>query len=229
MEAAARSLLDQGASRLVAWKKKTTSSPSPSSTSTPVLLFSSFSPPPTDAELSALEKLFEDRDAAIRAGIVLEGKRFEVRRRGREQNEKPENPNKKLDFFFRQKLNQNRSQKRNPSSTNQVHRHHPPLVYGREMGTEPARAEGAAVCCFEGGGGHGGNGGAAAGAAAEKEEEEEENEEQGGGTKAFAAITYGLPHVSARMVPLLQGFCGEVFGGGKGGGGGGRGGGGSAA
>ncbi len=103
---------------------------------------------------------------------------------------------------------------------NQVHRHHPPLVYGREMGTDPAQAEGAAVCRFEGAGRGGGEAAKAAaeeeGEAAEEEGEAAEEEEQRGGatTKAFAAISYRLPHVSARMVPLLQGFCHEVFGGG---------------
>jgi hypothetical protein len=88
------------------------------------------------------------------------------------------------------------------------------------MGTDPAQAEGAAVCRFEGAGRGGGEAAKAAaeeeGEAAEEEGEAAEEEEQRGGatTKAFAAISYRLPHVSARMVPLLQGFCHEVFGGG---------------
>ena len=88
------------------------------------------------------------------------------------------------------------------------------------MGTEPSQAEGAAVCRFEGGG----SGGGGEAAAAEKEDEEGRDKRSGKretetGEEAFAAISYRLPHVSARMVPLLQSFCGEVFGG-KGGGGG---------
>ena len=93
--------------------------------------------------------------------------------------------------------------KKNNLKRKQVHRHHPPLIYGREMGTEPARAEGAAVCSFEGGI-------AAAGAAAAAA--------SGGkgcsASNSFAAISYRLPHVSARMVPLLEEFCSEDFGGG---------------
>ena len=88
------------------------------------------------------------------------------------------------------------------------------------MGTAPALAEGAAVCLFEsGGGGNGGGGGggaegAATGDGKREEEEEEEEEEKNDCCGSFAAISYPLPHVSARMVPLLQAFCAEVFNGG---------------
>lgn len=66
-------LLADGASRVLAWQRAL------GSASSATLLFSSFSPPPTDEELSALERLFGDREAAIRSGMIIEGKRFEVR------------------------------------------------------------------------------------------------------------------------------------------------------
>lgn len=81
------------------------------------------------------------------------------------------------------------------------------------MGTEPAHAEGAAVCCFEGDEGEGGTA-----AAAEKEDQRRGGRGGAAAKRSFAAISYRLPHVSARMVPLLQGFCGEVFGAAGGGG-----------
>lgn len=62
----------------------------------------------------------------------------------------------------------------------QVHRHHPPLVYGRTMGGVPENSEGAAVCKVEGG---------------------------RGGQPCYGAITYAMPNISARMVPMLQKFC----------------------
>ena len=82
MEEPAQALLDGGASRVVAWERPPASSSSEGAT----VLFSSFSPAPTDDELSALEMLFEDREAAIRSGMVLEGKRFEVRQKGEKKN-----------------------------------------------------------------------------------------------------------------------------------------------
>ena len=72
----------------------------------------------------------------------------------------------------------------------QVHRHHPPLVCGREMGTEPAQAEGAAVCRFEGAGRRRGE---AAKAAADEEGKEADELRGGTTTKALAAISYRLP------------------------------------
>lgn len=91
-ERAARALLADGASRVLAWQR-------PLDSTSATLLFSSFSPPPADEELSALEKLFGDREAAIRFGMVIEGKRFEVR------------------FFFVPLRNRNRNGKKNSSVT----------------------------------------------------------------------------------------------------------------
>lgn len=62
----------------------------------------------------------------------------------------------------------------------EVHRHHPPLVYGRSMTEEPELSEGAAICRLE---------------------------EGPTGCPAYAVITYKMPHVSARMVQLLRDFC----------------------
>mmetsp|Transcript_462 Transcript_462/g.959 ORF Transcript_462/g.959 Transcript_462/m.959 type:complete len:138 (-) Transcript_462:539-952(-) len=62
----------------------------------------------------------------------------------------------------------------------EVHRHHPPLVYGRTMGGPPETSEGCAICKIE----------------------------QGlDGVAAYGMITYKMPNVSARMVPILQEFC----------------------
>lgn len=81
------------------------------------------------------------------------------------------------------------------------------------MGTAPALAEGAAVCLFESGEGKGGGDGGG-GERAGTGDGRKENEN----FRSFAAISYPLPHVSARMVPLLQAFCAEVFNGSVGGG-----------
>ena len=117
MEAPARALLAEGASRVVAWKK------TPTSSSSATVLFSSFSPPPTDDELSSLERLFEDREAAIRSGMVLEGKRFEVRGEGRGKRTKTENRKKQnsgeerelvLPIFFKAQPETKRPQKPGP-------------------------------------------------------------------------------------------------------------------
>eukprot|EP00798_Chlamydomonas_sp_ICE-L_P014582 gene14582-20629_t len=62
----------------------------------------------------------------------------------------------------------------------EVHRHHPPLVYGRTMGHSPETSEGIAICQVE----KGSDGGA-----------------------AYGLITYQMPNISARMVPILQKFC----------------------
>ena len=92
MEEPAQALLDGGASRVVAWERPPASSSSEGAT----VLFSSFSPAPTDDELSALEMLFEDREAAIRSGMVLEGKRFEVRQKGERGKRNRKEREKKL-------------------------------------------------------------------------------------------------------------------------------------
>uniref|UniRef100_A0A6U2DU31 Profilin n=1 Tax=Chlamydomonas euryale TaxID=1486919 RepID=A0A6U2DU31_9CHLO len=62
----------------------------------------------------------------------------------------------------------------------EVHRHHPPAVYGRTMGADPETSEGAAVIRVQSG---------------------------IGGKPCYAMITYQMPNISARMVPLLQAFC----------------------
>mmetsp|Transcript_4511 Transcript_4511/g.7631 ORF Transcript_4511/g.7631 Transcript_4511/m.7631 type:complete len:165 (+) Transcript_4511:89-583(+) len=62
----------------------------------------------------------------------------------------------------------------------EVHRHHPPLVYGRSMTGTPESSEGVAVCRVEAG---------------------------PGGQPAYGLITYSMPNISARMVPMLQQFC----------------------
>ncbi|CAL8463478.1 g3012 [Coccomyxa elongata] len=100
------------------------------------ILYSSFEVP--QSELSPLTKVFGDRDAAIRSGLAIDGKRYEV------------------------------------------HRHHPPLVYGRSMTEEPEVSEGAAIC---------------------------KSEEGPTGCPTYTVITYKMPHVSARMVQLLRDFC----------------------
>ena len=92
MEEPAQALLDGGASRVVAWERPPASSSSEGAT----VLFSSFSPAPTDDELSALEMLFEDREAAIRSGMGLEGKRFEVRQKGERGKRNRKEREKKL-------------------------------------------------------------------------------------------------------------------------------------
>ncbi|GBF99756.1 hypothetical protein Rsub_12531 [Raphidocelis subcapitata] len=64
----------------------------------------------------------------------------------------------------------------------EVHRHHPPLVYGRTMGAhDPEDSVGAALC-------------AVADATAT-------------GQPCYGFITYRMPNLSARMVPLLEAFC----------------------
>lgn len=70
----------------------------------------------------------------------------------------------------------------------EVHRHYPPLVYGRAMdaGLAPEDAEGVALCAA---GGQWGSGGDKSGTGA-----------------VFGVVTYALPHVSAKMVPKLQAF-----------------------
>jgi hypothetical protein len=68
-----------------------------------------------------------------------------------------------------------------------VHKHHPPLVYGRTMKGTPESSEGWAMC---------------------------EVPRPGGGGTAFGVITYTMPNVSARMVPLLQSFCEQYLAGG---------------
>jgi hypothetical protein len=101
-------------------------------------------------DLPALKASLADREAAVRAGLTLDGHRFEV------------------------------------------HRHYPPLVYGRAMGasTPPEEAEGVALCAAGGAWGEGGNG--------------------KGSPAVYGVITYPLPHVSAKMVPKLQAFMGGV-------------------
>ncbi len=110
----------------------------------------SFSSPfqASTTDLPALTASLADREAAVRAGLTLDGRRFEV------------------------------------------HRHYPPLVYGRAMGasTPPEEAEGVALCAAGGAWGEGGKGGSA----------------------VFGVITYPLPHVSAKMVPKLQEFVGRL-------------------
>ena len=105
-------------------------------------------------DLPALKASLADREAAVRAGLTLDGHRFEV------------------------------------------HRHYPPLVYGRAMGasTPPEEAEGVALCAAGGAWGTEGGGGKAS----------------AGGSPVYGVITYPLPHVSAKMVPKLQAFMSSV-------------------
>ncbi|GLC33153.1 hypothetical protein PLESTB_000364800 [Pleodorina starrii] len=92
------------------------------------------------SELKPLEALFNDRDEAIKHGMVVLGTRYEV------------------------------------------HRHHPPLIYGRTMGAVPEESEGSAIYKIEKG---------------------------LGGQVCYGLITYQMPNISARMVPMLQKFCQE--------------------
>ena len=63
-----------------------------------------------------------------------------------------------------------------------MHRHHPPLVYGRSMADcEPELSTGIAVCHVE--------------------------RSRLGGGPVFVAATYEQPHVSAQAVPRLQAFA----------------------
>ena len=62
----------------------------------------------------------------------------------------------------------------------QVHRHHPPLVYGRTMGGVPENSEGIAICKVDAG---------------------------VTGQPCYGLIAYQMPNISARMVPKLQAFC----------------------
>ena len=82
---------------------------------------------------------FGDRENAIRQGLVLDGRRFEV------------------------------------------HRHHPPLVYGRNMlDVDPEDSTGIAVCRVERG---------------------------PGGLPCYAAVTFEMPNTTARVVPMLADFA----------------------
>ncbi|KAG2441905.1 hypothetical protein HXX76_003511 [Chlamydomonas incerta] len=100
------------------------------------VLASNFNADP--AELKPLQALFNERDDAIKHGMIIQGTRYEV------------------------------------------HRHHPPLVYGRQMGGVPEESEGCAICKVDAG---------------------------LGGQPCYGLITYQMPNISARMVPLLQKFC----------------------
>ena len=117
MEERARALLAEGASRLVVWQRPSPSSStstSTSSSSSTKLLFSSFPSPTNDEEeLRALERLFEDREGAIKSGIVLEGKRFEVKREERREKERGEKKEKKekKNRFFSNKAHRKRGKK----------------------------------------------------------------------------------------------------------------------
>ncbi|EFJ43847.1 hypothetical protein VOLCADRAFT_95924 [Volvox carteri f. nagariensis] len=64
----------------------------------------------------------------------------------------------------------------------EVHRHHPPLIYGRTMGAVPEESEGCAICKIAKG---------------------------LDGQACYGLITYQMPNISARMVPMLQKFCQE--------------------
>mmetsp|Transcript_15139 Transcript_15139/g.39959 ORF Transcript_15139/g.39959 Transcript_15139/m.39959 type:complete len:141 (+) Transcript_15139:101-523(+) len=64
----------------------------------------------------------------------------------------------------------------------EVHRHHPPLVYGRTMSENPEESVGIALCMVE---------------------------NTASGKPIFGLITYMMPNISARMVPILQQFCKE--------------------
>lgn len=100
------------------------------------------------AELHSLQSLFGPREAALRTGIVLQNKRYEV------------------------------------------HRHHidgpDPLVYGRSMTNEPELTEGAAVHMLAG---------------------------SQAGAPIFSVVTYEMPNISARIVPLLVQFVHTAFSG----------------
>lgn len=64
----------------------------------------------------------------------------------------------------------------------EVHRHHPPLAYGRTMGArDPDDSVGAALCAVMDG--------------------------TATGAPCFGFITYRMPNLSARMVPQLEAFC----------------------
>jgi hypothetical protein len=95
----------------------------------------------TAAEVAALRAALGDREGALRRGLALGGRRFEV------------------------------------------HRHHPPLVYGRARpgpGEQPEDAPGVALCGVE---------------------------RSALGGAALAAVAFDPPATSARVVSLLRHFC----------------------
>ncbi|KAK9815504.1 hypothetical protein WJX72_004767 [[Myrmecia] bisecta] len=104
------------------------------------VLYSTFEP--SSSELQPIAALTDDREAAIRSGITVAGKHYEV------------------------------------------HRHHPPLVYGRSAVPEPETSEGVAVC---------------------------KTEQSVTGIPMHSVITYEMPNISARMVPLLVEFAKEAL------------------
>lgn len=66
----------------------------------------------------------------------------------------------------------------------EVHRHHPPLVYGRTMGLDPEISVGAALCKID---------------------------KTVTGCSCYGFMTYEMPNISARMVPILYNFCRDQF------------------
>jgi hypothetical protein len=65
----------------------------------------------------------------------------------------------------------------------QVHRHHPPLVYGRSMlDCEPEHSTGIAICCID-------------------------RSRLSGGGPCYIAVTWEQPHTSAYIVPKVVAFA----------------------
>ncbi|KAL6769191.1 hypothetical protein ACKKBF_B17830 [Auxenochlorella protothecoides x Auxenochlorella symbiontica] len=91
----------------------------------------------TEAERAALTTVFADRETALKQGLVLGGRRYEV------------------------------------------HRFHPPLVYGRTMDGDAETSTGIAILKVDSG---------------------------KYGSPTYALITYEMPNVSARMVQMLADF-----------------------
>lgn len=147
------------------------------------------------SELKTLINVFGERDDAIRQGMVLLGQRYEVSSR------RVHGCMARLRRLFRMPVCALVLYRRShgvwwlvdalPPSCGaravlvpcpQVHRHHPPLVYGRSMGGVPENSEGVAICKVDAG---------------------------KSGRPCYGLITYAMPNISARMVPILHKFCTE--------------------
>lgn len=129
-------------------------------------------------EPQQLAASFEGRDAAMSRGLRLEGRRYEVRcaaaaLRAHGKATKCSRP-------FGPCLPPRQSL---PSTCHlQVHRYHPPLVYGRSMvDCEPEQSTGIAVCRVD--------------------------RSRLGARPCYIAVTYEQPQTSARIVPRLVAFA----------------------
>ncbi len=138
-------------------------------------------------ELQQLAGCFADRDTAVQQGLRLEGRRYEVRslahRRSLLCSVPTHHPRTTCSLSL--SVQQPRSCPTCPLGLSllQVHRHHPPLVYGRSMADcEPETSTGIAVCRVD-------------------------SSRLPGGVPAYVAATWEQPHTSARVVPRVAEFA----------------------